>query len=214
MHRHGSSTDQNKKKSFIVCFLVILWILSSWCLMPIYETLLWGFVPSETPTEAAVQCQYGPIYTEKERYQFLFAKTLDYACCESKYDSLYSKTVTTELIIIKRDLICERGLQVSYKMDFLYGSEPRDKMDGLIQKLQEQFPLNKTLTYWYYPTYSLLRNENYLIEYPFYIDAIDVFASIILSFLSTGCIFATPYAFYLIHQSYKQHDIVPYVYKI
>jgi hypothetical protein len=189
MQRHSIATNQNKKsQSFVICSFVILWILTSLCIVSVYDDD--GIIEPEL---AAVQCQYGPIYASQERYQFPFVSALGYSCCESKHDSLYDKTMTQELIVIKRDVICERGLKVSYKVDFIFPSEPEEKMNGMIENLQRQFPLNESITYWYYPKNHRLRKENYLIDYPLMKDKFIIVVAFI--FMSTGFIFAIFYGF-------------------
>lgn len=186
MQRHLNSASQNKKReSFLIFSLVILWIMISLWLAPIYEASLTKW-PRESPEEAAVQCQYGPIYTTREYYQFPFNSVLDYVCCESKYDSLYEKTMTQELTIIKRDVICEYGLKVSYKIDFIFDSDGQEKVKEIIQALQERFPTNKSITYWHYPTYERLRRENYLIDQPLFKDTIVTLLITVFSFVITG----------------------------
>jgi hypothetical protein len=203
MQRHSIATNQNKKsQSFVICSFVILWILTSLCIVSVYDD---GTI---APELAAVQCQYGPIYASQEHYQFPFVSALGYSCCESKHDSLYDKTMTQELIVIKRDVICERGLKVSYKVDFILTSDPEEKMNDMIEDLQRQFPLNESITYWYYPKNQRLRKENYLIDYPLMRDNFIITAFI---FMSTGCIFVIFYGLFVL-RAFKEkieprHDI-------
>jgi hypothetical protein len=116
--------------------------------------------------------------------------------------------MTQELIVIKRDVICERGLKVSYKVDFILTSDPEEKMNDMIEDLQRQFPLNESITYWYYPKNQRLRKENYLIDYPLMRDNFIITA---LIFMSTGCIFVIFYVLFVL-RAFKEkieprHDI-------
>lgn len=204
MQRQWPTSDLTKKNrfKFISCVIVFIWLFSSIYITSAIRSFI-SFNPPLSPEEAIVQCHYDRIYTIEEDYQFEVKDQIGYHCCESKHDIIYDKIVTIKMIIMMREVQCEKTLKVTYKVDLFNHDTQKNIIDDSMRVIHEKFPLNTNVTYWYYPGLHWLEKENYLIDHPLESSEEFYFLYVILSFLLLGTLFLPCLIFFYI----KNKDI-------